>query len=147
MKIIRAYPPNYNAIAGAFPFIKGRPGILYAWGDRIYNPSGADVPFWIMKHEETHGLRQQSCRLAGHCDMVDVRIEDWWDRYIAEPQFRLQEELAAHREEWKAYISRVPNQKDREMYLTMIAQRLSGKLYGSMVNEFEAKRLIQEETQ
>lgn len=143
MKIIRAYPPNFSDIAKAFPFIKGRPGILFAWGDRIYNPSGVTIDYPLMRHEETHGLRQQSCKVTAYCGPEQVAV--WWGAYLSDPKFRLDEELAAHRTEFEAYKSRMPNERDQEMYLTLLSQRLSSKLYGSLITEFEAKRRIQGE--
>lgn len=125
MKVIRAYPPNFAQIAAAFP-IKGMPGIIYAYGDRIYNPSGVSTPAWIMAHEETHGAQQK----LG--DGYDVKA--WWDRYIADPTFRLEQEIPAHRAEWKAYKGFMPD----KTYADRIAVRLSSRLYGNLISKERA---------
>jgi len=130
MRIIRAFPPNFARIASVFPAVKGRQGILYAWGDTIYNPSGIKVLPYLVAHERVHGMRQGGA------------IEDWWDKYLHDTKFRRYEEVLAHQTEWQAFLDTGPNCHEQELYLTMIAQRLSSKLYGNMVCEVEAKDLI-----
>lgn len=132
MKVIRAYPPIYTTLIEHFP-IKGKPGILYAWGDRIYNPSGISVPEWLIAHEEVHGVRQ------GIADSILA----WWQRYIASPDFRLAEEVPAHQREWYVINGMKIPGDTKERYLASMAARLSGPLYGSMVSHYEALDLIQ----
>lgn len=130
MKIIKAYPPNFADIAKVFP-VKGKPGIIYAWGDRIYNPTGITIPDYLLAHERVHGVRQAS----GHS------IRGWWQAYIESPEFRLAEEILAHRAEYRAYrdspkTTGVPN------YLAMMAMRLSGPLYGNLIHYHDAIKEI-----
>lgn len=136
MKVIRAYPPNFSQIAKVFP-VKGRPGILYAYGDRIYNPSGVEVTPWIMAHETVHSMRQ------GREDTT----QDWWCQYLIDTEFRLQEELLAHQAEWRTYahVMQATGEGTKEGYLNLIAGRLASPLYGSLVTKAEARRLILEE--
>lgn len=136
MKIIRAFPPIYNTLIEHFP-IKGKPGILYAWGDRIYNPSGVTVPEWLIAHEEVHGERQ-----CGDCIGSDSIIA-WWQRYIYEPAFRLNEEVPAHQKEWQVVNGMKIPEDTKERYLAMMAHRLSGPLYNHMITDSEAVDVIQ----
>jgi hypothetical protein len=124
-KIIKAFPPNWPALAKVFP-IKGRPQIVYAWGDLIFNPSGVALPPWVLAHEGVHGERQKVMGISG-----------WWDTYCMDPDFRLNEEILAHRVEWGTYAG-----PKREHYLKVMAKRLSSPLYGSLVTEAEAVDLI-----
>lgn len=146
MKIIKAYPPLYSRIVEAFPYIKGRPGILFAWGDRLYYPNpttkAQDLPVWIEAHEEVHGKRQ----MENFSDYYQEAIEDWWDKYIADPEFRLQEEIPAHQAEWRAYRDTFPENSpfDPCPYLTRVAERLSGPLYGNLISYEEARKVIQQ---
>lgn len=142
MKIIKAYPPNFSPLKKAFPFIVGRPGILYAWGDRIYNPSGVKVQPWLLAHEEVHGRQQTSGPYNEVLDVLDVL--EWWDSYINLPAFRLKQEIEAHRVEWKAYLSTFPENSpfDPCPYLERMAERLSSPLYGNMISKAEAKHEI-----
>lgn len=135
MKIIRAYPPNFVQIRTAFPAVVGRQGILYAWGDRIYNPSGVNVPWWLQEHEEVHGSRQLDPKAWGAQHFSeDHMIRTWWSAYIEDPEFRLQEEIPAHQAEWEVFKSLMTNKKNQEMYLLNMANRLSGELYGNMIS-------------
>jgi hypothetical protein len=131
MKIIRAYPPNFAQIARAFPAVKGRTGILYAYGQTIYNPSGIVVSPWLLAHEKVHSYRQ--------CSPGDP--ETWWDLYINNPAFRYDEELMAHRREYREY-AKYHTPADTEKYLVFISQRLASRLYGSMTSEQEARDAI-----
>lgn len=133
MKIIRAYPPNFGAIKKAFPYVAGRPGILYAWGDRIYNPTGVSIVPWVRDHEQVHGESQM--RLGSS-------VKSWWDLYLHDPQFRLQEEILAHQQEWQTY-QKTKGTTWGEDYLYLIAKRLSSPLYGSMTTYDEAVKAIQ----
>jgi hypothetical protein len=125
MKIIKAYPPHFNALAKRFP-IKGKPGILYAWGDTLYNPSGIKVTPWILAHEELHGRRQMAAGLKA-----------WWFDYMTSVVFRYEEELLAHRAEWVAYQGGEPSK-----YLQAISERLASKLYGLEITPEQAKEAI-----
>ena len=130
-KIIRAFPPNWIDIAKVFP-IKGRQGIVYAYGDRIYNPSGITIEPWILDHETEHCKRQN-----------EMGTGAWWDAYILNTKFRLKEEVLAHRAEYASYRMG-HSQKATYDYLRWMAHRLASPIYGHMVPEDEAKRLITE---
>lgn len=41
MKVVKAFPPNYQAINDAFS-VRGK-SVIFCYGDRIYNPSGVAV--------------------------------------------------------------------------------------------------------
>lgn len=140
MKVIRAYPPNFSQIAAAFP-VKGVPGIIYAYGDRIYAPgSKGDLPSWILAHEEVHGRQQKYI-----CKDIGCIAQYWWFRYITEPQFRLEQEIPAHRAEWDSYRNASHHVTDEigMRYLDRIAARLSSPLYGNLISK---ERAIEEIT-
>lgn len=122
MKILRVYPPNYLDIIKALPWVKGKNGIVYAWGDILYNPSMAHITPWLEAHEGVHGERQ------------GAEILQWWDRYLTDPQWRLEEEIPAHRAEWKRYRKVTGSQAMKTRYLRKIADRLSGPLYGNLID-------------
>lgn len=121
MKIIKGYPPNYKEIRGVLPAAR-EPGVLFCYGDCIYNPSGEKIPPWLIKHEEVH--ERQQAAVGGP--------EAWWRMYLTDPAFRYAQELEAHVVEWAAYKDKAPfpTRKERERYLEAIARRLSSRLYG-----------------
>lgn len=145
MKVIRAYPPIYTTLVEHFP-IKGKSGILYAWGDRIYNPSGISVPEWLLAHESVHGERQSHVfhptNPALGTEWEKDAILTWWQKYINDPTFRLNEEVPAHQAEWSVIRDMKIPHDTKERYLASMAARLSGPLYGSMISHGEALSLI-----
>ena len=126
MKIINEPPPNIEILKKVFPI---RSGVLFSWGDRIYNPDGIDIPEELIVHEEIHGARQIN------------DIEGWWEKYIEDPAFRLQEEIPAHQAEY-LHLYKTANRQTRRRALVQIANRLSSPLYGKMLKPAEAKRII-----
>jgi hypothetical protein len=129
LPIVKDYPPLIDEIDAAFN-VRGK-AIFYAWaGAGIYNPLGVLIPPQIHAHEWVHIRRQGD-------DPVT-----WWRRYIAEPEFRLREEIPAHRAEWRAYKDRHANERKRKHMLDSIVRRLASPLYGSLIDESEARRLI-----
>ena len=51
MEIVRDFPPIYDEIKTVFP-MSGR-GVIFAWGNKIYNPSGVYIPLQLIAHERT----------------------------------------------------------------------------------------------
>lgn len=124
MIIVRRRPPLFDEIDAAFK-IAGKP-VLFAFGDTIFNPEGVEVSDALHAHEWVHGQRQ----------MGDV--EGWWRRYIADRDFRLTEELLAHKVEYDTLCEGKPR-NERRFYLRQIAGKLSSPLYGRLIS-FEAAR-------
>ena len=130
MKIAIAYPPLWERIVAVFPAAR-EGGVIFTFGQTLYNPSNCKVSNVLMKHEEVHAERQGN-------DFT--KIIEWWERYLVDQQFRLDEELPAHRAEYRAYCKR--HGSGREKFLHFVAGRLSSSLYGGMVSLAEAKRMV-----
>jgi len=130
--IIHARPPNFSHIALAFPFAD-RPGVIFSWGEDIFNPSGVEIPGELLAHERAHGQRQLAPGMNPYF---------WWERYIEDPKFRLEEELAGHKAEYAAFKSHEHNARKRERMLGHIAEKFSSPLYGSMITQPHARRLL-----
>lgn len=130
MRTLATVPPNFAAIHKAFN-VRGKP-IIYAYGDTIYNPQRIKVSDHLIAHEGVHATRQ---RLMGG-------PEKWWERYIADPQFRLAEEVPAHAAEYAYFSQRMPHGSRLDDISYEIAHRLASPLYGSLVGIDEARRLI-----
>lgn len=127
MDIVIDYPPNFDAIDAAF-HVRGKP-VLFAWGSRIYNPRGVIIPPELIAHEAVHGRRQ------GH------DVEGWWRRYLEDANFRLREEVEAHRAEYQWLLDHAPR-RERRAALKQVAARLSGPLYGQMVTPKRARAIL-----
>jgi hypothetical protein len=132
-KVIIGKPPVYSACVTKFgkEVIEGKP-ILFSWGDCIFNPENIIIPRELYAHESVHGSRQTT---------TDAFIWEWWGSYLSSEQFRFNEELLAHREEWRNYVRLHPG-KNCEHVLEAIAGRLASELYGSIVTLDDARQAI-----
>lgn len=150
MQIVKALPPNIDELDLVFGVRKllAQNPIWFAWGDRIYNPNGVEIPPQTMAHESIHGLQHKMERDA--VISLEHGIRAWWLKYLADPAFRLDQEIPAHQAEYQWLVERAHTLKPKKgyrsplhWYLQQIALRLSGSLYGNLVSLSEAKRLIE----
>lgn len=133
--VIQDRPPNFEAIHAVFPGAAGE-GVVFAYGDKIYNPSGVTLPPELMAHELAHCERQN-----------EMGLDAWWDRYLVDGDFRYEEELIAHIAEFKSIMSRYNYQEHaisrvRERALDHVAKKLAAPLYGRMVTIHQARAAI-----
>lgn len=130
MTIERDFPPNYQSVCDAFPWVAKIRGVLFAWDMTIWNPDGVDISPSLMAHEEVHSIRQAGNPAA------------WWDKYLADPAFRYAEEIPAHIVEYAQVYGANPRRNARRHYLDQIAERLAGPLYGHLTTREKAIRLL-----
>jgi hypothetical protein len=131
MQVVQTYPPNFEVILAAFPMAKN-PGVMFTYGSVIHNPSGREIPIWLVDHEKVH-CAQQGEDPAG-----------WWEKYIADKQFRFAQELPAHRVEWRSWLKTgTRNRHERRQMMCIVGARLAGPLYGRMVDFSTARRMIE----
>jgi hypothetical protein len=114
--------------------IRGLP-VLFAWADTLYNPKRISVPSELIAHEVKHGERQIASELS---------IEQWWQRYIDDEEFRLAEELEAHVAEFYGVIARIGlGRQARRRAHNHVAVRLAQPLYKwSKLSTKDAKALL-----
>lgn len=132
MKIKHKLPPNYDKIIEHIPAVEGMKGVVFTYGDVLYVPNGQDIPSDLMKHEETHVVQQ-----------MDIGVDEWWDKYLTNPNFRIRQEVEAYQAQY-AYVIENYNRAGRRAILQRIAKDLSRPMYGSLVTKEEAARLITE---
>lgn len=132
MRVINGRPPLFDEIDAAFN-VRGKP-ILFSWGDVIYRPQGTAAPVHpsLVAHEQAHGARQGT----------GAEVERWWRRYIADPEFRLAEEIIGHRAEFEHLCRGAAGRLDRRRYLAIVAAKLAAPLYGRLITTDAAKRAI-----
>lgn len=126
MKVSEKYPPNINDIR---LFLDVSDDVIFCYGDTIYNPSKKTITEDLMLHEEVH-KRQQG-------GLPDA----WWFRYLRDEQFRLEQELEAYGVQYSLVKSKTSG-KLREWILDKMAEALSGKVYGNLLNFAQAKSKI-----
>lgn len=124
-------PPIYPRLAEKFGEDIWDRGVVITYGEKIHCKSGNVAPS-IIEHEQVH-IRQQREYPGGP--------EAWWNRYLEDPAFRLQEELAGHRAQANYVIMYCPNPKKRLHALTHIRRSISSN-YGGIITYQEACKLI-----
>lgn len=128
MKIVRGTPPNFADIVAMFPAAR-REGVVFTYGDTVYVNGDPELSVQLKVHESVH-IQQQS--RAGP--------DPWWERYLADPQFRFLQELSAHRAEYRKLRNIDPNLGRK--HLPFIAARLASPLYGGIVSLRDARKAI-----
>lgn len=130
MKIVKSYPPNYGEIAERFN-IRGMRGILFAWGNTIFNPDGTNVEEHHVVHESVHQKQQEKWG----------SIEGWWYKYIHDKYFRFDQEVEAYATQYN-YLEKVCSKKELLRMLKLMAGDLSGPMYGMKIAPREAADFI-----
>jgi hypothetical protein len=115
MKIVVDRPPNFDDIVKVFPGAS-KPGVIFAYGDTVFCPSGQVFDPVLLAHEEVHSGQQS-------IDSPAI----WWEEYLRDPAFRYHEELYAHAAEIRASATRNRNEWHRVLHRT--AHRLIADLY------------------
>jgi hypothetical protein len=126
VRVVVGTPPNYEAIVRAFGPL--RPTVVFAYGDAIYSPSGSNLSPDLIEHEKVH-LRQQA-------DVGGAEV--WWERYITDPQFRLDQEVEAYR----AQVAWHTDRASRRRCLRRVARDLASPMYGRIVTSAQARQLL-----
>ena len=124
MKIVYKRPPNYDELNEKFHI--GNKAILFCWGSIIYNPQGVFIPPELEVHEQVHSTRQGWNAIG------------WWQKYLKDEMFRLEEEVLAHRAEYHFLIDH-GNRRAKRRALKTISHRLASPMYGKMVSFKQAQ--------
>ena len=122
------YPPNYDDIAAVFD-LNGRE--IFAYDGIIYCPGKGVVTYELLAHETVHFQQQ-----------IDTGVKIWWDKYLTDTEFRLKQELPAHKGEYIVFLSRHKDRNERARYLDLVASRLSSKLYGNIITKQQALKAL-----
>lgn len=143
MKIVKTFPPNFEEVKKVFPKCEEQQAI-FCYGDNIHNPFDSQITEDMKVHEAVHS-RQQGKDPKG-----------WWDRYVSDVVFRIQEEAEAYSAQlFYLKNTKFPKQDERgktaevylptrvtDWYLDKIAQTLSGPLYGEAITYHKAHTLV-----
>lgn len=119
MEIIEGFPPNIEEIREAF---NPPPYAVFTYAPKIYNPTEALLPPHLIAHEKVH-LEQQG-----------DNPKKWWKRFIADPEFRMQEELEAYRVQYQYFCRNIPNRMKRYDFLRELGLLISGPMYGNQIS-------------
>lgn len=123
MKIKKEYPPNYEEIKKAF---KLHEGIIFTYGDTIYNPDDRYIDKPLEKHEEVHYKQQGD------------NPKEWWQRYLVDVYFRLSQEVRAYQIQYRTAKSINKDREKLNKYAHLLALDLSGVMYGKIISYQDA---------
>lgn len=122
------WPPNIVRIAAVFPSVgvayadpkhpDAAKGVLFAYGEDIYNPFGVILTAPLRAHEYRHCARQWQ-----------TDPEAWWEKYLTDDGFRYSEELIAHVEEYIVQAKATTDRNQRARLEMRTAARLIAPLY------------------
>lgn len=90
-----------------------------------------EIPPEKLVHEAVHIRRQN-----------EIGRDLWWELYLSKDTFRLEEEVLAYKAEWKFLEKAINNREIRYQLLLEIASHLSSFIYGNIVDQKEAIKLI-----
>ena len=132
MKVSFEKPPVWDEAGKVFP-LDGRYGVVFTYGDTLYNPWKVQIPTDLRVHEEEH-MRQQGG--------TDEGAKAWWDRYLSDKAFMVEQEAEAYAAQYAFVCGVVKDRNKRVREMRQLAQMLSGELYGNAVSLAEAERAI-----
>lgn len=135
IRIEAGWPPNIKSIRAVLPVSERN---IFAYGDVIYNPGGGELPAWLVAHEKVHFAQQRKLNRWYRRNGAEV----WWRRFLRDTQFRLEQEVEAHRVEYEQFKQHYADRNIRSQQLNEMAKRLAGPMYGSLLSLKHAKALI-----
>ena len=126
-QISEEYPPNYEEVKKFFNIADDK-GIVFTYGDTLYNPYKFDLPEHLLIHEKVHTSQQ-------------LKPSEWWAQYFTDKDFRLEQELEAYIAQY-AFIKKVYKGKVSKEALTRLALDLSSEMYGNIISYSDAETRI-----
>lgn len=127
MNIKHEFPPNIKDIEKV---LKPSDTALFCYGDTIYSPHLKSFDSSYFMHEAAHSHQQGD------------KPKEWWDKYLAEPSFRLSQELAAYQVQHKFNTQTLKDRNQIALRLMHMAQALSSEMYGGIISYAEAAKQI-----
>lgn len=125
-----AEAPNLSILKDKFGI--SEEDTIVAYGDVIYTPKKG-LSHDLIVHELVHCERQKYSKEGS---------DRWWELYMSDEAFRLQEELIAYQQQYK-YCCKVYKDKNRRVEIAhAMASELSSSRYGKMVSYSDAFKKI-----
>jgi len=119
--IIGEKPPNWSILEDKFGVKWGN--VVVTYGNKVY--SSSKITPDLVVHESIH-VKQQGA------------IPTWWEQYLEDPTFRLEQELEAYKEQVKWGKKNIKDRNKQFRFVSKLAQDLSGSMYGNCIGFNEA---------
>lgn len=126
--VVDDWPPNIEDIRAVLPVTERN---IFAYGHTIYNPGGGRLPLELIAHEEVHFQQQ-----------AEEGPVKWWAKFLADPKFRLDQEIPAHRVEHRVFCKYNRDRNEQAQHLRRLGQRLAAPMYGSLLTVNQAMKAI-----
>lgn len=128
IKYTTIIPPVYNRCKKTFG-INWNKGIVITYGNLVCSKFGDELTGDLKAHEQTHVKQQTS-----------LGKELWWDKYFADKDFRLSQEVEAYRNQMEYAKKHYP--KDHYEWLFDRLTSDMANIYGKMCTKEEAIKLL-----
>lgn len=126
MKVQQGLPPNIDQIR---IYLKDIPlNFVFTYGDTCYIQSNEKFPDHVHAHELIHSKQQGD------------DPDGWWNRYLIDSEFRLEQELEAYRIQYQ-WVKQRTKSKFAKDVLFILARDLSNH-YGLSISHIEAEAKI-----
>lgn len=126
--ILKTKPPIYDRLVKKFN-VSMENGLIIAYYPNIH--CLFKVPDLKIVHEAVHLVRQEQ-----------MGVSFWWEKYLEDEQFRLEEELLAYGQEIRAIKELDISRNERRFLLKEIYENLSSSMYGNLITKEEAKQIL-----
>jgi len=128
MKTSKEKPPIYERCHKQFG-VNWKEGVIFTYGDTIH--CKYKIPKQKIAHEKVH-IRQQ----------LAYGVEEWWNRYFTDEDFRLEQEIEAYKEEIKWIRKNIKGLFDMRKRIGKIVKDLSSSMYGNITTKEEVIKLL-----
>lgn len=123
MEIVFEQPPFIDKARNVFRLPEG---VVFTFGNKIYNPSKRRIDEHLYAHEAHHSEQQ------GENPM------EWWARYLKDPAFRASQEIPAYQLQYQSAKKISKDRNKLHAYLVLLAKDLSGEMYSDLMTFNEA---------
>ena len=127
-EVVNDWPPNIDEIRMVLPVTTRN---IFAYDNKIFNPGGGKLPLELHAHEMVH-FKQQAV----------IGVEAWWTSFLADSDFRLAQEIPAHKAEYRAFCKYNRDRNAQARMLRSLGQRLAAPMYGGIITVNEAMKRI-----
>lgn len=79
---------------------------------------------------------------AVHVKQQDGNPDAWWERYFVDVEWRVEQELAAYREQYRTFKILRTDRNERARYAVGLAGFMAGPLYGKVIDFSRAFKII-----
>lgn len=126
VRVLYGPPPVLDRVAAAFG--DRVRSAFFAYEGAIYSPSGREPSAELAKHEQEHFGQQEAVGGA----------EAWWDRYLVDEIFRLEQEAEAY----AAWLRMIPRTRRRRELASLAWMLADPEFYGLRISVEQAERAI-----